>query len=232
MSTIEERRLVLPGDLVVEGEGYELGANVYRDGVKIYSQVIGLASIVDNKVSVTALKGVYIPKRGDIVVGIVREVGITRWLIDINSPYQGVLPAVDVIGRKFSTDKIDLKDYLKVGDVIVARVVSFDRTTDAILTVDGKGLGRVDNGRLEYITPTKIPRLIGKKGSMINLIKKESGCNITIGKNGVILIEGPSRELEELVAELVKKIDREAHVPGLTDRVAEILRSSMKGGQV
>ncbi|MEM4461925.1 MAG: exosome complex RNA-binding protein Rrp4 [Candidatus Bathyarchaeia archaeon] len=232
MSTIEERRLVLPGDLVVEGEGYELGANVYRDGVKIYSQVIGLASIVDNKVSVTALKGVYIPKRGDIVVGIVREVGITRWLIDINSPYQGVLPAVDVIGRKFSTDKVDLKDYLKVGDVIVARVVSFDRTTDAILTVDGKGLGRVDNGRLEYITPTKIPRLIGKKGSMINLIKKESGCNITIGKNGVILIEGPSRELEELVAELVKKIDREAHVPGLTDRVAEILRSSMKGGQV
>lgn len=230
MSTTEERRLVLPGDLVVEGEGYELGANVYRDGVKIYSHVIGLVSIVDNKVSVTALRGVYIPKRGDVVIGIVREVGITRWLIDINSPYQGVLPAVDVIGRKFSTDKVDLKDYLKVGDVIVARVVSFDRTTDVILTVDGKGLGKVDNGRLEYITPTKIPRLIGKKGSMINLIKKESGCNITIGKNGVILIEGPSRELEELVAELVKKIDREAHVPGLTDRVAEILRSSMKGG--
>ncbi|MCS7112400.1 MAG: exosome complex RNA-binding protein Rrp4 [Nitrososphaerota archaeon] len=228
MAAAEERKIVLPGDLIAEGEGYEVGVNVYRDDGRIYSYVVGLASIVDGKVSVTALKGVYVPKRGDVVIGVVREVSITRWLVDINSPYQGILPAIDVFGKRFSADKVNLQDYLKVGDAIIARVASFDRTTDAILTIGGKGLGKIGRGRLEYITPTKIPRLIGKRGSMINLLKKESGCNITIGKNGVILIEGPNGESEELVAELIRKVDREAHVPGLTDRVAEILRSAMK----
>lgn len=225
---VEERKLVLPGDLIAEGKEYEAGINVYRDDGRIYSYVIGLASIVEGKVSVTALKGVYVPKRGDVVIGVVKEVSITRWIVDINSPYQGILPAVDVFGKRFSADKVNLQDYLKVGDAVIARIASFDRTTDAILTIGGKGLGKISSGRLEYITPTKIPRLIGKKGSMINLLKKESGCNITIGKNGVILIEGPNGELEELVAELIRKIDREAHVPGLTDRVAEILRSAVK----
>jgi exosome complex component RRP4 len=228
MTVVEERKLVLPGDLLAEGEGYEVGANVYREDGRIYSYVVGLASIVNGKVSVTALKGVYIPKRGDVVIGVVKEVSITRWIIDINSPYQGILPAIDVFGKRFSADKVNLQDYLKVGDAVIARVASFDRTMDAVLTVGGKGLGKINSGRLEYITPTKIPRLIGKKGSMINLLKKDSGCNITIGKNGVILVEGPNRELEELVAELIRKIDREAHVPGLTDRVAEILKSITK----
>lgn len=225
---VDERQLVLPGELLAEGEEWKGGVNTYKEGDCIYSYVVGLVNIEGDTISVTALKSVYIPKKGDIVVGIVRDIGVTRWIIDLNSPYLGVLNATDVFGRKFSAQKVQLQSFLDIHDVVVAQIVNFDRTTDAILTIKGKGLGKVTRGRLEIITPSKIPRLIGRRGSMINLLKQESGCNIVIGKNGVILIEGPSKDREELVAELIRKIDKEAHVPGLTDRVAEILRSRIK----
>ncbi|MEM4678854.1 MAG: KH domain-containing protein [Candidatus Jordarchaeales archaeon] len=86
-----------------------------------------------------------------------------------------------------------------------------------------KGLRKLEGGRLVKMAPTRIPRLIGKRGSMINMIKKQTGCQIVIGQNGLIWISGEDPEKEELVIKAIRQIEREAHTSGLTDRIRELI---------
>ncbi|NIR86158.1 RNA-binding protein, partial [Candidatus Bathyarchaeota archaeon] len=85
------------------------------------------------------------------------------------------------------------------------------------------------HGLVVEITPTKIPRVIGRKGSMINMLKRETECRITVGQNGLILINGKTLEDEQIAAMAIRKIEKEAHTSGLTDRVTEMVRKE-KGG--
>ena len=74
------------------------------------------------------------------------------------------------------------------------------------------------------VIPTKIPRIIGRKGSMISMIKQETGCQIILGLNGVILVTGKTPGDEELAMAVLKKIDDESHTTGLTDRITQLLK--------
>lgn len=225
----EERKLVFPGELLAEGD-FSVGANVFREGGRLYAGRIGLAVQEDHMVSVIALRGVYEPKVGDVVLGKVIDLGGSSWFVDIGCPYTGVLNASDVYGRGFSPQTDDLSNALAIGDMVIAEVLQFDRTRGPFLTTRGPGLGKITRGRIEKVTPAKIPRLIGKKGSMISLLRGETGCDLTVGKNGWVLVAGKSAEDEELVGMAIRKIEREAHVPGLTDRMAEFLKSRGKRG--
>ena len=116
-----------------------------------------------------------------------------------------------------------------VGDLIIANVLSSDRTRDPLLTVREPGLGKVMRGQLVEITPTKVPRVIGRKGSMVSIIKKETGCQITIGQNGFILVSGKTPQDEQLAIMALYKIENESHTSGLTDRVTEMLENKKEG---
>jgi exosome complex component RRP4 len=74
--------------------------------------------------------------------------------------------------------------------------------------------------------------VIGKKGSMISMIKQETGCHIILGQNGVILVTGKNPEDEELAIMAIHKIEEEAHTTGLTDRILQMIRreKEKKGG--
>ena len=74
------------------------------------------------------------------------------------------------------------------------------------------------------VTPTKIPRVIGRKGSMISMIKQETACQIILGLNGVILVTGKNTTDEELAMASIKKIEEESHTTGLTDRITQLLK--------
>jgi exosome complex component RRP4 len=219
----ERRQLVTPGDLIAEGE-YIAGENTYKENEKIYASRLGLVETENKKVSVVALKAFYIPKAGDIVIGTVVEVGFNGWTVDINAPYPAILRAGDVLSRPFRPQKDDLSQVLDMGDLIVAKIASYDRTHDPQLTVGEPGLGKITRGQILKITPTKIPRVIGRKGSMISMIKQETGCNIILGLNGVILITGKTLEGEQLAVTAIHKIDEESHTSGLTDRVTQMVK--------
>jgi exosome complex component RRP4 len=219
----ETRQLVTPGDLIAEGE-YVAGENTYKENEKIYASRLGLVETENKKVSVVALKAFYIPKAEDIVIGTVVEVGFNGWTVDINAPYSAILRAGDVLSRPFRPQKDDLSQVLDMGDLIVAKVASYDRTHDPQLTVGEPGLGKITRGQILRITPTKIPRVIGRKGSMISMIKQETGCNIILGLNGVISITGKTLESEQLALMAIHKIDEESHTSGLTDRVTQMLK--------
>jgi exosome complex component RRP4 len=108
--------------------------------------------------------------------------------------------------------------------MVIAKIVAYDRTRDPLLTVLERGLGKITRGQIIEIMPTKIPRVIGKQGSMISMLKQETGCQIAIGQNGRILINGKTPEDERLAVMAIRKIEQEAHTTGLTDRVTEMLK--------
>ncbi|HUW47787.1 MAG TPA: exosome complex RNA-binding protein Rrp4 [Patescibacteria group bacterium] len=220
---LEKRQLVTPGDLIAEGE-YVAGENTFVEKSKIYAARVGIVEYENKRVDVVALKAFYVPRPGDIVIGTITEVGFNGWTVDINSPYIALLRASDVLSRPFKPQKDDLPQVLDAGDLVVAKIVSYDRTHDPQLTVAESGLGKITRGQIIKITPTKIPRVIGKKGSMISMIKQETGCNIILGLNGVVLITGKTLEDEQLAMRALLKVEQESHTSGLTDRVTQMLK--------
>ena len=219
----ERRQLVTPGDLIAEG-AYVAGENTYVEDNKIYASRIGIVEYDNKKIEVVALRAFYIPRAEDIVIGTVVEVGFNGWTIDINAPYQAMLRASDVLSRPFKPQKDELSQVLNIGDLIVAKITAYDRSHDPQITVAEPGLGKITRGQILKITPTKIPRVIGRKGSMISMIKQETGCQIILGLNGMILITGKTPEDEELAIMAIHKIDEESHISGLTDRVTQMLK--------
>jgi exosome complex component RRP4 len=223
----ENRKLVTPGDLLGEGD-YVPGFNTYKKENKIYATRIGLTDYEGKQINVVALKAFYIPAVGDLVLGKVVDVGFTGWEVDILAPYFATLRASDTIGRSFNLMRDDLPSIFDVGDQILCEVAAYDRTRDPLLTVRKRGLGKIKEGQIIRIIPAKIPRIIGKKGSMISLIKKWTDCMITVSQNGQILIRGKSPEDEALAIKTIRKVEQEAHTNGLTDRITVMLQKERR----
>jgi exosome complex component RRP4 len=209
----ETRDIVLPGDLLFEGRT-RTGDNTFRREGNIYATRVGLVNYGKDRVFVIALEAGFVPLVGDLIIGIVTDIELGQWKIDIGAETEAILTTNDAIN----------KPILDVGDTIVAKIVDLDRNRRPILSILGGELGKARDGFIINITPSKIPRLIGKKGSMINMILKETRCQVTIGQNGRILINGRNREDEELVVNVIKKIESESHTSGLTNRIQEYLK--------
>jgi exosome complex component RRP4 len=223
----EKKQLVAPGEVLAEGS-YFPGENTYREGNKVYASRIGLAELVANKLIVVPLKGCYLPRVDDFVIGRVVDIAMSGWTVDISSPYSALLPLSETPASRAMAARKDLTRIFNVGDLVMAEVIAFDRTRDPLLTVRGRGLGKVSSGLVVHISPAKIPRLIGRKGSMISLLKKATGCEIIVGQNGTVLVSGRQPKNEQIAAEAMYLIEREAHTRGLTDRVSELMDRELR----
>ena len=157
------------------------------------------------------------------IIGMITKVGITSWNVDIRGPYVGTLRVSNVIDRDFDALRESLDRILETGDIIKAQITYFDRMRDPVLTLQGRGLRKITNGRLIEVDPVKIPRIIGKKGSMIQLLKNMTNAQILVGQNGRIVIIAFNLKTENLVERAIRKIEAEAHTSGLTDRIREFL---------
>jgi len=226
----EPKQVVSPGELLAEGD-HLLGDNAFRIGTQIYSACIGILEVDGNRVFVVPLKGNYFPRSGDLVAGRVVDVGLSGWSVDIRAPYEAMLPASETPGPR-GPRRRDLSTSYDVGDIVLAEVLAFDRTRDPLLTVKGPGLGKISTGRVVEISAAKIPRLIGRKGSMISMLKKETDCQITVGQNGVVLVWGKSPHNEHVAVEAIYMVEREAHTRGLTDRIRDMISKSRMVEQV
>ena len=203
---VTKKQLVLPGELLAENN-LTLGGNVYKENNKIFASRIGLADFNDVRINVVPLKGSYIPSVDDQIIGCVTDIGMSGWTVDISSPYPAMLPASEAVDRRQSHGKTDLTKILKVNDLIIAKIIAFDRTRDPLLTIKGPGLGRITSGRVITISATKVPRLIGRKGSMVSMLKKEIGCEIMIGQNGFILVSSNVPSRARVALEAIRKIE-------------------------
>src|SRR3990172_7439560 len=98
------------------------------------------------------------------------------------------------------------------------------------LTLNDQRLRPIREGRVVEVTPSKVPRLIGRGGSMIAMLKNETGCNIFVGQNGRIWVMGKDKGMD-LAVRAILKIERETHISGLTERITRFLKEE-KGQKI
>ena len=223
MIHVENKDLVIPGQILADDEYYS-GRGTFKENGKICSSLLGRVSLRNKKIRVVPLKSKYVPKKGDVVIGKIKDVRFSMWDVDINSPYSGILPAFEVFGR----EKKELNKVYDVGDVLFLRVVDVDEIKKAKLGLKGRGMGKFKGGIIVDIAPTKVPRLIGKKGSMINMIKDKTKCKIVVGQNGLVWVKG-NEDMEQLTRDIIHLIEEEAHTSGLTNKIKNKLYLAIDG---
>lgn len=213
-----EREIVVPGDLL-DSSGLTPGPGTFNEGKNIYAAQLGIKSVRQNVVGVVPLSGQYVPDRGDMVVGKIVDVSSSNWLVDINSPYPAPLHVNEVPWR---VEFGETKRFMTVGDVVLLKVIDVDETRKIHISMKEDGLRKLTGGMILDISPSKVPRLIGKSGSMIQMLKNSTGCRIYVGQNGRIWIDG---DLDNIVRAIkaVKLIEEEAHSVGLTEKVKKLL---------
>jgi len=220
-----KKRYVIPGDVIIEGN-YRPLMNVIKKDNFIIATRIGIAESSKDGIKVIPLSGVYIPRINDIVIGKIVDNSSLSWEVDINACFSAHLPAQDVFGRDFSPAKDDMKKRLAPGDLVTSRIITFDRTRDPMLTIQEKDLGKISNGEFLKISSTRVPRLIGKRGSMIQTIEQATQTRILIGQNGILVITGKNDEGIALAFKAIKLVEEEAHTSNLTQKVKDLLNVS------
>ena len=221
------REVVIPGEIIAQGGDYLPGEGTEKIGNEIIAIKYGLAEEFNRLVRVIPLSGVYQPRNGNVIIGEVENITFYGWVVGLDAPEDAFLPLQEV--PKY-VSKDGLSDVFNIGDMLVAKIVGItNRGID--LTVNGRGLGKVDGGIIIKINPSKVPRIIGKEGSMINIIKQESNCDITVGQNGLIWIKGDEIENELLVKKAINFIAEKSFASGLTDEIKEWFEKEKNEGK-
>ncbi|MBW3015744.1 exosome complex protein Rrp4 [Candidatus Woesearchaeota archaeon] len=219
---VEGKTVVVPGEALAEGMDFLPGSNTYRDGDKIVASKLGLVAVDGRAVKLIPLSGKYVPKKGDTILGKVVDVLFSGWRIETNSAYPAMLSLKDATSD-FIARGADLTQYYNFGDHVVAKITNVTSQKLIDLTMKGPGLRKLTGGRIIEVSPHKVPRIIGKKGSMVSMIKQATGCKIIVGQNGLVWILGDDPVKELLAVRTIRKIEAEAHKSGLTDAIKEYL---------
>ncbi len=214
------RKIVVPGEEI--DEKGKPGNGVFVENGKLYSAYLGIVDTRAGYVNVIPLSGCYIPKKGDKVIGKIIDLAPMNWVVDINAPYYAPLHVNDVPWR---VEFGDTGRYLSIGDVILAKVSNVNELGQVWITLKEQGLRKLEGGHIIKISPFKVPRVIGKGGSMIQMLKDYTGCRIYVGQNGIIWISGPPEGIITVI-KAIRMIENEAHTYGLTDRVKEFLEEN------
>ena len=194
--------IVIPGELMDATGRKKPGPGTYRRDGQIFAKRMGLRSDRADEVSILPLGGVYDPVSGDLVIGVVIEHGPSNWLTDINGPYPAPLS--------------------KNCDTILCKILYVDESKKIQVTMNDRNLRKLTGGILLDVEPSRVARIIGKNGSMINLIKRHTDVWLFVGQNGRIWLNGEPEGIK-IATDAVRKIEREAHIPGLTDRMKAYL---------
>lgn len=222
------KKYVIPGDCIADGNFKNL-LNAVEISNKIYATRVGIAEVGTDGAKVIPLSGIYIPRVGDLVICKIIDHSAMAWELDMNSCFSGHLPAQDVFGKEFSPSHDDLTKMFGIGDLVACKVANFDRSRNPLLTTADRDLGKIDSGEVVKVSPTRIPRLIGKRGSMINTIEQNTHCKIIIGQNGIVVVSGPSARDILVSVKAIRMVDEGAHTTSLTQRVKDMLEGSTSG---
>ena len=203
-----EKRIILPGEKIADGK--VTAPNTFFDGNATYAAVIGM---MDEDGRYLSLENRYKPFVGDVVVGMVTDVRHAGYEVDLNLPHGGFIPTRDV------------RLTLQLGDFVICKIKSVNEVGD----VDLGEVRRLPKGKIIDFPSAKVPRLIGRKSSMITLLKDYTGGDIMVGNNGYVWMSEKSNI--PLLLKAITMIEKNAHKSGLTDRMAEFLKNE-NGGEI
>jgi len=176
---------------------------------KAYSNILGFYD--SDRKDIVPLEGLWKPRIGDSVIGVVeRPTKPGIYNVKLTEFVQGLI----------ITSKFDSGPSFEENDVIEATVADVERKRLAILERPRK----LAVGQTIYVKPVRIPRIIGKSETMVSQISRLTGARIIIGRNGIIWLNGGN---VALAIEAIKKVEREAHTSGLTEKIKSMLEAEV-----
>ncbi|MCK5040615.1 MAG: KH domain-containing protein [Candidatus Aenigmarchaeota archaeon] len=217
----EYRRTAIVGEEIQDNLNIISGFGTYRENSKIFSKYVGFVKERDNIISVSPLNNIYVPKKDDFVIGEVIRVGYNNWSININSPFDAMLSLYEI--REFVKDGEDIEKYYKIGDILYIHVSVATKSRFINVSMKNNVCKKLYDGIVIPVVPSRVQRVIGRKGSMIKLITEKTGCNILVGQNGLIWIKGDNAQVAIKAIRHVESNFLERH---LTQRMEEKLTNN------
>jgi len=216
----ENRTLVIPGETIVSGNAFLPGDGTYRDGEDVVAAKFGISEVNDKQVRIIPVSGAYFPRRGNTVIGTVIDVTFNGWLIDFGGSANAFL-SLNEVSRYVNRN--ELNDFLDIGDSAVVKV--WDVKAKGIdVSMKMRGFGKIEGGMLFKVNPNKVPRVIGREGSMVKMIRGATGVNMTVGQNGVVWIKADSIEKELNAKKIVEFVVANATMGGLTEKTEGFIK--------
>lgn len=214
-----KRQIVVPGETVVSGNEFLPGDGAYRDGEDVVANRYGIANVVDKHVRVVSVSGAYYPKRGNTIIGTIVDITFNGWLIDFGGAQNAFLAVAEVPRY---VNKNEMAEFLDFGESVIVKVWDV-KSRGVDVSMKMRGYGKIDGGMIVSIGPNQVPRVIGREGSMVNMIKSATGCDVTVGQNGKVWIRGKDTDKEVIAKRIVEFIGENAVMPGLTEKVQAMI---------
>jgi len=217
MTTKTKKEIVIPGEIISKGNDFLPGDWTMKQGEDIIATRIGIVEKYDKLIKIIPISGVYIPRGGNVVIGEIKDITMNGWMVNIGGPYSSFLPLRECPGF---IEESEMENVYGIGDLIVTRIFDVRRTSvDLTMKSRERGLGKIQSGIVVRVNPHRVPRVIGKEGSMIKMIKDASNCYITVGQNGLIWINGDDIEKQAFAKRIVEYIVDNTTTEGLTEKV-------------
>jgi len=226
---VKDKDIVVPGEILAVGMDSFPGIGTYREGENIIAAQLGLVQMEGRTIKLIPLSGRYIPKKYDTIICEVIDVNFSGWRLDTHSPYSAMLSMKEATSQ-FIARGADLTKFYGIGDYLSCKIVNVTSQKLVDVTMKGMGLQKLKGGRIISVASNKVPRIVGKEGSMVSMIKQETNCSILVGQNGLIWING-TPEGELLTVASIRKIEEESHLSGLTDKIKEFLENNKPKAQ-
>ena len=162
------------------------GHGTYFINDKTYSSVAGSISRVNRLLSVIPLRGRYSPETGDHVIGRITDVGNKRWKVDIGAKQDAILMLGSVnlpggvLRRKSESDELQMRNFLKEGDLLNCEVQTIFNNGIASLHTRSLKYGKLRNGIFLKIPS---PLIVKTKNHAFDL---PGNVSIVLGTNGYI----------------------------------------------
>jgi exosome complex component RRP4 len=219
MADSEGRQVVVPGDVLDDSGRLKPGPNTYKEGNAILAARLGIKALRGDSIGVISLSGRYDPQPGDMAIGTVVEAGPSNWYLNVRAPLDVGMHVNDVPWR---VEFGETTKFLNTGDTVLVKVFHVDNLRKAQVTMKDRACRKLQGGVVFEIAPSRVPRVIGKNGSMIAMIKKATATRMFVGQNGVIWLDGEPPDVA-MAMSAIRMVEENAHTSGLTDRVQSFL---------
>ena len=191
-------RLATPGAMLGAREGRRLGHGVVETDNGLIATKVGFIHSDEKSISVLPTHTRYTPRPGDLVIGVVEAVQSNLWFLDINAPFNALLPMSLGPGK---AEFGGARNVLNVGQTVLCRIQEVDETHSSVVTMKGLGLRRVDSGLVESLPPHLMQTLFSD-GVALKSLKASTDCRVVLAENGRMWIDGSSDSIKEVVARM------------------------------
>ncbi|MDP6869680.1 MAG: hypothetical protein QGI21_02780 [Candidatus Poseidoniaceae archaeon] len=219
-----ELRLVTPGEAIETSSGVRAGTGTISYGDAIIATKVGWVNNNNGVISVDPINSAYMPRSGDLVIGVIESVRNNLWFADVNGPFNGLLP------MSLAPWKVEFgaaREQMDIGDVMLARVQEVDEAHNIVLTMKGVGLRRLKEGFMLEVSMTHISRIRGDNDSTLNMLKDATDCRIIVGDNGRLWIDGDSEGLS-VMKKIIDFVRNEGHKENFKATLVEFIEDARR----